>query len=421
MGFPLLSAMTFPLTFSDQLRCTIDLPTSKSLSARALIVRALSQLPCELKGLSDCDDTRAVQAALEHHPPLVDIGAAGTAMRFLTAFYALRSGEEHTLTGTARMQERPIGQLVEALRDLGADIEYLNLEGFPPLRIRGRALEGGALRIAATTSSQYISALLMIAPQLAKGLQLTLEGKIASRPYIEMTLGLMREWGVESHWEGNTISIAPQAYQRTESFTIEADWSAASYWYSLVALSPDPETRVVLPHLHFASWQGDSHCATLFRELGVHTMLSGEKLVLTKRPFTPRGVLEIDFSQVPDLAQTLVVACAMLGQAFHFTGLRSLKIKETNRVAALQNELRKFGIQVVEPAEGELLFMPTNTASVPTNTPISIATYDDHRMAMAFAPTAYRYSQVSIEQPEVVSKSYPHFWNDLAQLQPISQ
>lgn len=415
--------MDFPLRFSSKLRTTIALPTSKSLSARALIVRALSGEACDLTGISDCDDTRALLAGIDCSKPTadgaeatIDIGAAGTAMRFLTAFYAARPGEARLLTGTERMQQRPIGLLVEALRQLGADIEYVQEEGYPPLRIRGKQLNGGKLSIPATTSSQYVSALLMIAPTLTHGLQLTLEGPIASRPYIEMTLGLMQEWGVESQWDEQTISIAPQRYTRQKPFDIEPDWSAASYWYSLVALSPDAEARVVLPKLEFASLQGDSFCAYIFRELGVHSMFAGDRLILTKKPFSPSGVLEIDFAQVPDLAQTVVVCCTMLGQAFHFTGLHSLKIKETDRLAALTTELAKYGHRLTSPTEGTLAFSPADSCPVAPHAPISIATYDDHRMAMAFAPTAYRYSHLTILHPEVVSKSYPNFWQDLAKI-----
>lgn len=412
--------MTFPLSFTPTPQVRISLPTSKSISARALILRALSAQPCKLKKLSVCDDTQVLKTALKQRSSTIDVKAAGTAMRFLTAFYATRVGQEHLLTGTARMRQRPIGLLVEALRKLGAEIDYVEQEGFPPLRIRGCQLTGGALSIPASTSSQYISALLMIAPTLSQGLQLTLEGEIASRPYIEMTLGLMAEWGVHAKWDGACITVPAGSYVREEPFQIEPDWSAASYWYSLLALCPSQEASVVLPGLEFASWQGDSFCAHIFTSLGVHSMFAHDRLVLSKFPQDTSGVLEIDFTHVPDLAQTVVVCCAMLGQAFRFKGLQSLKIKETNRTAALITELAKFGHRLHEPSEGELTFDPAESTPLPPDTPIAIATYEDHRMAMAFAPAAYRYSQLTILNPEVVSKSYPGFWDDLAKVSQLT-
>lgn len=408
--------MHFPLSFTPTPQVSIVLPTSKSISARALILRALSLSPCSLRGISDCDDTQVLRRALRNRARKIDVGASGTAMRFLTAYWSTQVGEEHVLTGTARMQQRPIRLLVEALRTLGADIEYLGQEGYPPLRIRGRQLQGGDLSIPASTSSQYISALLMIAPTLTDGIELTLEGEIASQPYIEMTLGLMYEWGVRAQWEGQTIRVPSAAYRREELFRIEPDWSAASYWYSLLALCPSPEASVVLPGLEFASWQGDSYCAHLFQALGIHSMFAGNRLVLSKMEQDISGVLQIDFTHTPDLAQTLVVCCVMLGQAFHFKGLQSLKIKETDRIAALITEVGKFGHCLTEPAEGQLAFDPRESMPLPTDTPIAIATYEDHRMAMAFAPAAYRYSHLTILHPEVVSKSYPRFWDDLAKI-----
>lgn len=402
------------VSLSSLLRANIALPTSKSISARALILNALSDNPCALYGLSDCDDTRAVVAALRDNPEVVDIGAAGTAMRFLTAYYATREGETHVMTGTARMQQRPIGILVEALRRLGADISYEKEEGYPPIRIRGRKLQGGSISLPAHVSSQYISALLMIAPTLEKGLQLALDGEIASAPYISMTLALMREFGATATWEGARMDIPSGKYVRANDYRVEPDWSAASYWYELVALSSDAEARVVLTGLCETSVQGDKACAELFRPLGVQTEFTTEGAVLTKIGSTLEKTYCADFTDTPDLAQAVVVACAMQGQPFRFKGLKSLKIKETNRIAALISELEKYGIRLHEPKEGELALRAEDIQPVAADTPIGILTYEDHRMAMAFAPTALHFSKVNIEHPEVVSKSYPNFWEDLS-------
>lgn len=406
------------LHLSPQLPATVVLPTSKSISARALIIRALAVEPCMLTGLSDCDDTQVVISALSGSPQTVDVGAAGTAMRFLTAFYATREGETHILTGTARMKQRPIGILVDALRQLGADIQYAEAEGFPPLIIRGSRLKGGVVHIAADVSSQYISALLMVGPTLAEGLVVHLEGEVASRPYILMTLRLMEQFGAETAFDGQTITVRPGAYRRTAPFAVEPDWSAASYWFELVALSPDSSAHVVLPGLTAHSLQGDSVCAHHFAHLGVATAFTSEGAVLTKvhasAMTSPADVLRIDFVDCPDLAQTFVVTAALAGRPFCFDGLKSLRIKETDRITALIAELSKLGITIVETAPGQLSYSG-GTTSVPGAAALAptIATYADHRMAMAFAPAAYVCPGLTIEHPEVVSKSYPSFWRDL--------
>lgn len=403
----------------------VVLPTSKSLSARALIINALADKPCRLQGLSDCDDTNAVVRALGHNAPVTDIGAAGTAMRFLSAYYCAREGETHLLTGSERMKQRPIGILVDALRQIDADIDYEGTEGFPPLRIRGKRLTGGEIRLAADVSSQYISALLMIGPTLERGLTLHLEGEIASRPYILMTLQLMQQFGATTCFEGQTITVAPGGYHRTTPFSIEPDWSAASYWYELVALSPDPSATVTLQGLVSDSAQGDSICASLFRQFGVSTTFTADGAILKKCGINSEPVY-INFSDSPDLAQTFVVTAALTGRRFRFEGLKSLKIKETDRIAALIAELKKLGIGITETAPGELSFEGRGAAAnslceaaeqetcsagrAAATAPVSIATYDDHRMAMAFAPAAYLFPGIVIEHPEVVSKSYPNFW-----------
>ena len=437
------------ISLKSHLSASIVLPTSKSISARALIVNALAEAQCALCGLSDCDDTQAVIRALGTESPLpsgatttadgaattIDIGAAGTAMRFLTAYYATREGEEHVLTGTERMKHRPIRILVDALRQLGADISYAGEEGFPPLRIRGRRLKGGAVSIDADVSSQYISALLMLGPTLAEGLQLQLVGDIASRPYILMTLRLMEQFGARYDFADHTITIAPGGYHRTAAFTVEPDWSAASYWYELVALSPDADARVLLKGLAAESLQGDSICADYFQHFGVETTFTPEGAVIRKKAVegvaTPLPAasdspsispVRLDFTDCPDLAQTFVVTASLLRVPFVFGGLKTLKIKETDRITALIAELYKMGVVIVESAPGELSSVATRQSTrqsalqsthATSAAPISIRTYEDHRMAMAFAPAAYLFPGLQIEHPEVVSKSYPSFWYDL--------
>lgn len=428
------------VTLPHRLPKRVHLPASKSLSARALVVRALCGMPCDILRLAECDDTAAVVRALattatgdapQVTPPTVsagsttgqpaaaqtiDIGAAGTAMRFLTAYYAATPGAEVVMTGTPRMLQRPIGILVEALRTLGADIDYRGEEGFPPLAIHGRQLRGGELTIDAGVSSQYISALLMLGPTLTDGLTLHLAGEIASRPYILMTLRLMAQWGARTAWQdAATIRVAPGGYMAPGRMVIEPDWSGASYWYALVALNPDDAARVLLEDLRADSLQGDSVCAAYFANLGVHTEFTSEGAILTKSDTATTAPLHLDFSDCPDLAQTFVVTAALQGRAFRFEGLKSLHIKETDRIAALIAELAKLGLVATETAPGVLESPGQAADSVPAmaGPPPHIATYDDHRMAMAFAPAAYRYPGLVIEHPEVVSKSYPTFFTDL--------
>lgn len=412
----MVSPSLIHITLPTKLQGTIDLPTSKSISARALTISALTG-GSQPRGLSDCDDTRVLQAAIAHRPAIIDIGAAGTAMRFGTALFACTPGE-HVLTGSPRMQERPIGLLVDALRSLGADITYEGTEGFPPLRVKGHPLKGGHTTIPASVSSQYISALLMIAPTMTEGLTLTLEGEIASRPYIDMTLAIMKAYGAQADWtaEGQAIRVAAGGYRPTE-WTVEPDWSAASYWYEMVALSDDAEACICLKGLRAESLQGDSCISQIFLPLGVKTTFTEEGAVLTKTAAVES--LDLDFTHCPDLAQTVVATCAMMGVAFHFNGLKSLKIKETDRIVALQTELRKLGVEVA--ADNESMTLTTDAAALfksrlrleIAQASAPIATYADHRMAMAFAPCAYRFPGLAIAHPEVVSKSYPAFWADL--------
>lgn len=413
--------MTYTPLLPHTLRARIELPSSKSISNRALLLCALSGKASCVKRVSPCDDTKVMQQALEHRPETIDILAAGTAMRFLTAYFAATPGEEHVLTGTERMRQRPIGVLVDALRKLGADISYTEQEGYPPLRIRGRQLRGGRLQLHANVSSQYISALLMVAPLMTEGLTLELTDEIISRPYIDMTLALMRSFGAEARWtDGQTLQVPHGSYTDGTAYTVESDWSAASYWYELVALSTDTEARIELPWLFCRSLQGDQVVSKLFAPLGVRTeyLSDHEGVVLTKDAAgkLPEGVrYECSLVNCPDLAQTLVAACAFLRRPFRFTGLQSLRIKETDRMAALHNELAKFGITL--GIEGDdTLFIENYPDGVPHYDGRPIATYHDHRMAMSMAPAALLCADLKFENPEVVSKSYPGFWNDLQSL-----
>jgi 3-phosphoshikimate 1-carboxyvinyltransferase len=347
---------------------------------------------------------------------IVDVGAAGTAMRFSTALLSVREGCR-VITGSPRMKQRPISVLVDALRELGANVEYMETEGFPPLKVFGNPnMRGGCLCVPGGISSQYISALLMIAPCLMDGLTLHLKGNIASRTYIELTLGLMRKYGAMSGWtDEQTIRVAPGAYEDVP-LTVEADWSAASYWYELAAIATHHghEVEIILPGLMPDSQQGDRVVAQLFEPLGVRTeyIEEGARLRLSECNNQNSGLTELDFTHCPDIAQTLAVTHCLLGIPYIYKGIHSLRIKETDRVAALIAELRKLGF--VLRAEGDECLIWDGTRCAPDPQP-TIATYDDHRMAMAFAPAALCYDGLTIEHPEVVTKSYPSFWEHLKQ------
>lgn len=403
----------YEITAPSRFNHTIKLPASKSMSNRALIINALSGGKISPENLSDCDDTQVVIDALKDMPRVIDVKAAGTAMRFLTAYLAVRGGE-HVITGTERMKHRPIGPLVDALRYFGADIEYTEQEGFPPLRIQGKPLKGGYLEMPGNVSSQYISALLMIGPVLKNGLELKLTGTLASRSYIDLTLCTMQQFGAEAEWSDiDTLTVKPTPYQPHEYY-IESDWSAASYWYEILALSGHRDNTFVLKGLTDGSKQGDSVARYLFSLLSVKTVVENGDHPHTDGMRITRHVrtlpkLEYDFINSPDLAQTFVVCCAVLDIPFLFTGLSSLLIKETNRIEALKTELRKLGY-VIKDQNGSELFWDGEKCE-PTFEPID--TYEDHRMAMAFAPAAVKFPGLRINHPEVVSKSYPHFWDDL--------
>lgn len=400
--------MRYRLSAPSAIKATIQLPASKSISNRALIINALAESNCTPDNLSDCDDTRVMIKALTQDEETIDIMAAGTAMRFLTAYLSVTPGER-IITGTTRMQQRPIQILVNALRELGAEINYTNNEGFPPLRIKGTELKGNEITLKGNVSSQYISALLMIAPALKNGLVLHLSGEIISRPYINLTLQLMQDFGAKAAWtSSDSISVAPQPYTSIP-FTVESDWSAASYWYQIAALSP--KTEIELLGLFRNSYQGDSRGAEVFSRLGITTEFTTKGVKLKKTGKAPKR-LEEDFIDIPDLAQTFVVTCALMNIPFRFTGLQSLKIKETDRIAALRNELKKLGYLIEE--ENDSVLMWNGERCEPEETPV-IATYEDHRMAMAFAPAIICHPTMQIADPQVVTKSYPGYWKDLKQ------
>lgn len=387
----------------DNISLIINLPASKSICNRALILDALSYSSYEIENLADCDDTRVMVEALDSNDTFFDIGAAGTAMRFLTAFLSKTVGE-WVITGSERMKQRPIKLLVDALNSLGAKIEYIENEGFPPLRIFGSALTGGHIQLKGNVSSQYISALMMIAPTTLYGLKIILEGEIISRPYINMTLQMMREYGVRVQFINNEIIIPPQEYIPIP-YKVESDWSAASYWYEILAIAGKGE--IYMEGLQAQSYQGDSKVAELFENLGVKTRFMSDGVLLTSGENCVEE-FEYNFIDQPDLAQTFAVTCCIKNIHFIFSGLESLKIKETDRIAALITELRKLGFVIFEPDEGQLAW---SGEKCEPDEKISIATYHDHRMAMAFAPAALKIP-LSIENPEVVSKSYPTFWSE---------
>ena len=406
--------MQYIVSCPEHIDTSIMLPASKSISNRALIIQALTKGGMMPENLSDCDDTEVIIRGLGKQSEIIDIKAAGTAMRFMTAYLSATEGE-HTITGTERMKHRPIGILVDALRYLGAEIEYVGEEGYPPLRIRGRQLEGGTLLIAGDVSSQYISALLMIAPILTKGLELKLTGNIISRPYIDLTLHLMHEFGVAAEWSDfDTIRVKPQPYQQ-RAYTIESDWSAASYWYEILALTDDTQSKVALQGLKDGSRQGDSTVRYIFSLLGIKTSfkekgVNGMPEALLTRHSRMLNRMDYDFTNQPDLAQTLIAVCPVLGIPFHFTGLGTLKIKETDRIEAMKREMEKLGY-ILHEEEGTALSW-TGERCEPMTQP-TIDTYEDHRMAMSFAPLAIKLGEIHINNPEVVSKSYPHYWADL--------
>ncbi len=409
----LTHTMTYDITAPETLDNAVKLPASKSISNRALVLAALSGGKDIPDNLSDCDDTEVMIAALRDMPREIDIKAGGTAMRFMTAFLSVTPGE-HVITGTERMKHRPIGVLVDSLRKLGADIEYVGEKGFPPLLVKGKTLDGGWVQIDGSVSSQFISALLMVGPTMKKRLTLQLTGNIISRPYIDLTLGMMRDYGVNPEWTGvDTIVVEPSSYV-SRPYYIESDWSAASYWYEILALCKDPNAEIRLEGLMDGSSQGDTTVKYIFSLLGVKTQFATSvqgvpTTVTLKRSERRVPQLRYDFTNCPDLAQTVVCTCCGLEIPFDLTGLSSLKIKETDRIEALKTELRKLGYVIRDVNDNELIW--DGSRCEPSMEPID--TYEDHRMAMAFAPLAQKTGGIRINNPQVVSKSYPGFWRDL--------
>lgn len=394
----------------DTKNCTgaLEITGSKSESNRLLVLQA--QYPnLSISNLSNSDDTKALQQALTTAPATVDIHHAGTAMRFLTAYYASTPGRECLLTGSSRMQERPIGILVETLRSMGASINYAKNEGFPPLQIIGTALEASTVRLPASISSQFITALLLTAPKLKHGLKIILEGAITSRPYIEMTCALMRQLRIDVAFTGNTLEVAPTSRIPTAEIAVESDWSSASYAYSILALAE--EGALTLTTYRKKSLQGDACLQSIYTQLGVESSFEYNQLQLHKIPnFKFPKKLTLDLVNAPDIAQTIAVSCAALGVACSLTGLQTLKIKETDRLVALQRELEKFGAEVHITADSLHLQPPTILTA-----DVAVATYNDHRMALAFAPLALK-TTLQINDALVVNKSYPSYWEDLKKL-----
>lgn len=417
----------------------IQVTGSKSEANRLLILQALYP-QIKINNLSNSDDSRLMQAALASSEPVIDIHHAGTAMRFLTAYFSAKEGRQVLLTGSKRMKERPIGILVDALKSLGAEISYVENEGFPPIKIKGKTLSKNKVTLKANVSSQYISALLLIASTLKNGLELTLDGKITSVPYIKMTLSILDELGIENSFTDNTITVKPKTQKPIpKTLTVESDWSSASYFYSSVALS-DLDTEIKLASYKENSLQGDSVLAKIYEQFGVTTTFQNNSIRLQKTSIVNlKSKINLDLSNAPDIAQTIVVTAFGLGLQCDLSGLHTLKIKETDRLVALQNELSKFGANI-EITENSLHLSShsffankdcdysnskkqkqhsgnseNSSSSQRLGEALFVQTYNDHRMAMAFAPLALRYSFL-IENADVVSKSYPDFWLDLEKI-----
>ena len=390
-------------------KCTGELKItgSKSETNRLLILRALFS-DFEIQNTSNSDDSKILEKALKSKEKIIDIHHAGTAMRFLTAYFSQLEGREVILTGSKRMQERPIKILVDSLISLGANIYYENKNGFPPLRIKGKKLIGGSIQLPAGVSSQYISALLLIAPALENGIELSLLGKTTSLPYIEMTLFLLKNFGVKTYFDGKKIKINPNFRIKKVKQKVESDWSSASYFYSIVALSKDAEIK--LSSYKSKSLQGDSILKTIYEKLGVKSIFKEDYLLLKKEKINFPNFIDLNLSKAPDIAQTIAVTCYGLGIGCNLEGLHTLKIKETDRLVALEKELKKLGANI-KITESSLFISPGNNF---TQNPL-ISTYNDHRMAMSFAPLSLKVP-LKIKDYEVVSKSYPDFWKDLVKL-----
>ena len=381
---------------------------SKSESNRLLILQELFP-EISIENLSDSDDSIHLQHALSTKASLIDIGHAGTAMRFLVGYFASKQNSEVILTGSERMQQRPIGILVEALRDLGADISYEENEGYPPVRIKGKAITKNNVQINGNVSSQYISSLILMGTHLAKGVTIELMGKITSIPYINMTLSLLNQLGISTHFEGNIIQVLPAKQLQKQTVVVESDWSSASYFYSVAAFS-EVGSEIQLSAYKKESLQGDSCLAEIYTHFGVETVFDQNTITLKKVSASEAGLLTLDLKNAPDIAQTIAVTCFGLGVTCHLTGLHTLKIKETDRLEALEAELKKLGASI--SITNESLSLSTSEVM---HENIAIKTYNDHRMAMAFAPLAFKVP-IAILDAEVVSKSYQKFWKDMQQI-----
>lgn len=392
--------------YSKPLEGTIQITGSKSESNRLLILQQFFK-NLNIENLGNSDDAQYMQKALASNSVEVDISHAGTAMRFLTAYFSVFEGRETILTGSKRMKERPIKILVDALRSLGADISYIQNDGYPPIKIIGKKLSKSKVIINGSVSSQYISALLLIAPSLENGLELEFEGEITSVPYIKMTLGLLSELGIENSWEGNLVKVVATKAIENSTTVVESDWSSASYYFSLAALSEGATIRISSYKQN--SLQGDSSLIGFYKELGVSTSFDGHTITL-KKELECKSHVEFDLANAPDIAQTIAVTCFGLGVSCDLTGLHTLKIKETDRLEALKSELTKLGA-TIEVTDKSLHLK----SSTKINQDILIKTFDDHRMAMAFAPLLLKTS-IEIEDANVVSKSYPDFWSDIKKL-----
>jgi 3-phosphoshikimate 1-carboxyvinyltransferase len=394
-------------TTNSNLNAQIAVTGSKSETNRLLLLQALFP-NITLANTSNSDDSEVMQMALNEDEEVVDIHHAGTAMRFLTSYFAVKEGREVVLTGSSRMQERPVKILVEALGQLGAQISYLKEDGYPPIRIKGQKITASKVTMAANVSSQYISSLLLVAPKLENGIELTLEGEITSIPYIKMTLALLNDLDIQTSFDGNVIKVYPKQTVESKIMTVESDWSSASYFFSLAALSD--KSSISLTSYKESSLQGDSALVAIYEKMGVKTQFEGDKITLTKVKDFNFNDVNFDLNNTPDIAQTIVVTCLGLGIGCHLTGLHTLKIKETDRLEALRIELTKLGANI-SVTNDSLTLIATSVI----NSNVKIGTYNDHRMAMAFAPLALKVP-IIIENADVVSKSYPDFWEDMKKL-----
>ncbi|MGV8993048.1 MAG: 3-phosphoshikimate 1-carboxyvinyltransferase [Flavobacterium sp.] len=395
------------------LNAEIAISGSKSETNRILILQGLFE-GITIRNSSDSDDSKVLIAALNSDSSIIDIHHAGTAMRFLTSYFAICEGREVVLTGSERMQQRPISKLVNALREMGAEIQYLKNDGFPPLKIVGRKLSASTVSIDASVSSQFISSLILIAAKLPQGLQINLKGSITSRPYLQMTLDLLNELGIEALMQNNSIIISAKNQIEKADYLIESDWSSASYFYSFVALSSFG-VSLKLTTFKQNSSQGDAALVEIYRSFGVKTTFEKDGIIISKTlDFDSQSSVEFDLSDTPDLAQTIVVTALGQNRNCFLTGLHTLKIKETDRLLALESELKKFGAQVnITENSLELLSIEK------LNDGVIVETFQDHRMAMSFAPLVLR-TNLSISESEVVVKSYPNFWKDISRLGIVS-